>query len=42
MAKRDIDVGEVILRNMNSSTSYRSFPFKKNYIIINLTLKVYV
>ncbi len=29
VAKRDIAVGEVILRNMNSSTSFRSFPFTK-------------
>jgi hypothetical protein len=29
VAKRDIAVGEVILRNMNSSTFSRSFPFPK-------------
>ncbi len=36
VAKRDIAVGEVILRNMNSSKSSRSFPFTKT------TLKVHV
>jgi hypothetical protein len=42
VAKRDIAVGEVILRNINTSASSRSFPFTKNYIMINLTLKVHV
>jgi hypothetical protein len=37
VAKRDIAVGEVILRNMNSSTSSHSFPFTKSYIMINFT-----
>jgi hypothetical protein len=33
VAKRDIAVGEVILRNINTSTSSCSFSFTINYII---------
>ncbi len=42
VAKKDIAVGEVILRNINTSTSSRCFSFTKNYIMINLHhLKMY-